>query len=257
MFGFNSVLCGSLLAAARRSIPALLLLAAFALPPTSAAAQPAPKAQSNLVSCNGILPFQALRKGGGSGVSGQQPNLVISSACTVNRPGNYFYGNVNIIKGGSLTFSEPLGTGTLVEFWASNIIVENGGALVAGASGTPYGSRGGVLNIYLYGKNQSGTSDPYANPGQGALCVTPQSSTVGPCGIPASIWNDNGTTFQTSLPGGVSDYFYQYGPNYGDNLCSDGTTQWNPTTGCGSPSLQVGYFGYKFPHEPHKTSGAA
>ena len=257
MLRLNSVRRGSLLTAARRSFPALLLLGAFALPPTTAAAQPAPKAQSSTVSCNGILPFQALRKGGGSGVSGQQPNLVISSPCTVNRHGNYFYGNVNIIAGGSLTFSEPLGTGTLVNFWASNIIVENGGALIAGASGAPYGSRGGVLNIYLYGKNQSGTSDPYANPGQGALCVTQQSSTVGPCGIPLSIWNDNGTTFQTSLPGGVSDYFYQYGPNYGDNLCSDGTTQWNPTTGCGSPSLQVGYFCYKFPHEPHKTSGAA
>jgi hypothetical protein len=252
---------GSLLTAARRSFPALLLLGAFALPPTTAAAQPAPKAQSSSVSCNGILPVQALRKGGGSGASQQQPNLVISSACVVNRAGTYYYGNVNIINGGTLTFSEPLGNGTLVNFWAANIIVENGGTLVAGANGTPYGSRGGVLAIYLYGPNQSGTNakpvDPYANPGQGALCVTQQSSTVGPCGIPTSIWNDNGTTFQTSLPGGVSDYFYQYGPDYGDNLCSDGKTQWTPTAGCGGGNLQVGYFGYKVPHEPHKTQGAA
>jgi len=249
MFRLILVRCGSLLTAARRRFPALLLLAGFALTLTIGAAQAQPAAQGSSVSCNGILPFQAVRKGGGSGASQQQPNLVISSACTVNRAGNYFYGNVNIIKGGSLTFSEPLGTGTLVEFWASNIIVENGGALVAGASGTPYGSRGGVLNIYLYGPNQSGTNaepvDPYMDPSQGALCVTQQSSTVGPCGIPTSIWNDNGTTYQTSLPGGVSDYFYQYGPEYGDNLCSDGKTQWNPTSGCGGGNLQVGYFGYK------------
>jgi cell migration-inducing and hyaluronan-binding protein len=258
MFRLILVRHRSLLAAAKRKFRALLLLAAFALAPTIAAAQPA---QSSSVSCNGVLPVQALRKGGGS-TSGQQPNLVISSPCVVNRPGNYFYGNVNIIAGGTLTFSEPLGTGTLVNFWASNIIVENGGALVAGASGTPYGSRGGVLDIYLYGPNQSGTTDPYTKPGQGALCMSATSSTVGPCGIPLSIWSDNGNTFQQSLPGGVSDYFYQYGPDYGDNLCSDGKTQWNPTNGCGTgtppnPPPQVGYFGYKFPHEPHKTPGAA
>jgi hypothetical protein len=115
----------------------MLLLAAFALAPTIAAAQAPPTAQSNSVSCNGILPVQALRKGGGSGASQQQPNLVISSACVVNRAGTYYYGNVNIINGGTLTFSEPLGNGTLVNFWAANIIVENGGALVAGANARP------------------------------------------------------------------------------------------------------------------------
>ena len=247
MFRLILVRRGSLLAAARRRFPALLLLAAFALAPTIAAAQPA--AQASTVTCNGILPTQALRKGGGSGASQQQPNLVVKSACVANRAGTYYYGNVNIIAGGTLTFAEPVGTGTLINFWASNIIVENGGTLVAGTNGSPYGSRGGVLNIYLYGPNQSGTNaepvDPYMDPSQGALCVTQQSSTVGPCGIPTSIWNDNGTTYQTSLPGGVSDYFYQYGPEYGDNLCSDGKTQWNPTSGCGGGNLQVGYFGYK------------
>jgi hypothetical protein len=250
MFRLIPVRRGSL-AAARRRFPALLLLAAFALAPMIARAQAPSAAQASSVSCNGILPVQALRKGA-KGAPGQQPNLIISSACVVSRVGSYYIGNVNIIAGGTLTFSEPVGTGTLVNFWA-NIIVENGGALVAGASGSPYGSRGGVLNIYLYGKNQSGTSDPYANPGQGALCVTQQTTTVGPCGIPLSNWNDNGTTYLTPttqapltlLPGGVSDYFYQYGPDYGDNLCSDGKTQWNPTTGCGGGNLQVGYFGYK------------
>jgi hypothetical protein len=104
-----------------------------------------------------------------------------------------------------------------------------------------------VLNIYLYGPNQSGTSDPYTVPGQGALCngqlVANQS---GPCGIPWSVWSNNGTSPLTMPGAGANqDYFYDYGPNYGDGLCSDGRTQWSPTAGCGAGSLQVGYFGYK------------
>ena len=40
------------------------------------------------------------------------------------------------------------------------------------------------------------------------------------------------------------DYFYQYGPLYGDNLCSDLKTKWTAAGGCPS-GTQVGYFGYK------------
>ena len=56
-----------------------------------------------------------------------------------------------------------------------------------------------MLDIYIYGPNQS-TGDPATNPGQGALCYGQFSSTTGPCGIPLSLWNDNGTTLQT-MPG--------------------------------------------------------
>ena len=43
--------------------------------------------------------------------------------------------------------------------------------------------------------------------------------------------------------GAISDYFYQYGPNYGDGKCTDGTTWANGQ--CGTSAGQVGYFGYK------------
>src|SRR5215472_14971329 len=99
MFRLILVRCGSLLGAARLRFPALLLLAAFVLAPTIAPAQPASQAQGSSVSCNGILPAQALRKGS-KGAVGQQPNLIISSACVVSRVGSYYYGNVNIIAGG-------------------------------------------------------------------------------------------------------------------------------------------------------------
>ena len=48
--------------------------------------------------------------------------------------------------------------------------------------------------------------------------------------------------------GGVKDYFYQYGPSYGDGLCSDGKTIWDPVGQCNNKTNagnQVGYFGYK------------
>ena len=137
----------------------------------------------NSVTCSGRLPVQNLRKGARV-TSEQQPNLVISKPCTVSSAGNYYYGNVNIVTGGSLTFTEPQRRGSRVDFWAGNIIVESGGALIAGSASAPYGSRGGVLNIFIYGPNQSGTSDPATAPGQGALCYGQLSSTSGPCGIP-------------------------------------------------------------------------
>src|SRR5215469_7462538 len=102
MFRLNSVRCGSRVAAAHRRLLALLLLAAFALAPGIATAQ-APQSQSSPVSCNGVLPVQALRQGGG-GSPGQQPDLLISKPCTVSTGNSYYYGNVNITAGGSLTF---------------------------------------------------------------------------------------------------------------------------------------------------------
>ncbi len=227
----------------QRCLVAALLVGLAAAPPVIGAAQAA-QSSNNPVTCNGKLPFQNVRKGGG-GSAGQQPDLLVSKPCTVSSGGTYQFGNVNIVAGGSLTFTEPSGNGTEVDFWASNIIVEAGGSLIAGSATAPYGSRRGVLNIYLYGKNQS-TGDPAQNPGQGALCQSQLTGSIGPCGIPLSLWNDNGTTPQ-SMPGvgSISDYFYQYGPNYGDNLCSDGKTQWNSNTQCGTGKAQVGYFGYK------------
>jgi hypothetical protein len=234
---------------------ALLLLGPATTLIQSTAAEAA-QAGANAQTCGqaGLLHPQGLRRGGGSATS-QQPDLVISQPCTVAQAGTYMFGNVNIIAGGSLTFTEPPGFGSQVNFWASNIIIESGGTLQAGTPTAPYGSQGGVLNIYIYGKNQS-TGDPAKDPGQGALCHGQLVQfTSGPCGIPWTLWNDNGTTRQ-SLPGTgpVSDYFYQYGPLYGDSLCSDGSVWSPPGTigpepisfgGCKTPTAQVGYFGYK------------
>src|SRR5262249_45046137 len=82
----------------------------------------------------------------------------------------------------------------------------------------------------------------------GKLDITKQ---VGPCGIPWKTWERNGdsdTAQSGADSGGVVDYFYQYGPLFGDNLCSDGTTKWNYTDQCNNkdkPANQVDYFGYK------------
>lgn len=200
-------------------------------------------AQPSTVPCTGgkIQPVAVQTAGAGDPV---QPALVVSGACTVE-PGRYYFGQVNIVAGGSLSFVEttngPLGnsrnTANDIDFWASSIIIENKGALVAGDV-VPFGRHGGRLTIALYGRDQSG-GDPVAKPGQGALCVSEQGKpivgldglddTTGPCGIPNRTWSatDDSTI---KLPGGVDDYFYHYGPLYGDGAAGAGG---------------VGYFGYK------------
>jgi hypothetical protein len=171
-----------------------------------------------------------------------QPDLLVSGICTVEKVADYYYGDVRIIKDGKLIFREPADKDTKVDFWARNILVENGGALIAGDN-RPYGAQGnGTLTILLYGTDDSG-EDPAAHPGQGVLCHSSDSS--GPCGIPKEMWNDNGATLfpgcsdappsenSKCIPGLAateSDYFYQYGALYGDGKTSDGRT---------------GYFGYK------------
>ncbi len=194
------------------------------------------------VTCNGgTLPQQALLLGGGGATS--QPDLVVSGPCTVP-PGTYYYGNINIVqtyddKGtpltqGELNFTDAKDSTT--DFWASSIIVENGGTLTAGVVGedgktsaSPFGSDGGVLTIHLYGADLS-NGNPNGQPGQGALCLPYTAPGVGPCGIPLTTWNDNGKTNNLSLPGGVFDYFYQYGP-----------LMYDTAAGPQGP----GYFGYK------------
>ncbi len=155
----------------------------------------------------------------------------------------------------SLTITEPATTDKNIIIWTSSIIVENGGTLQAGTANTvPYGSSGGTLTIYIYGSDLSAGKDPATNQGQGALCVGKLdiANSIGPCGIPWRAWSDNGQS-PTGLDGsatvgGVKDYFYQYGPSYGDGRCSDGTTIWDPIGQCDNKTKaanQVGYFGYK------------
>jgi hypothetical protein len=192
------------------------LLLAIAFLSTSTSAQPT-------ICNNQVLP------------AGNGGDLIVTGMCTVDGTapsGTYLYKNVNIISSrmsnGTLLFKDAV-----INFWAESILVENNGSLVAGTPAAPIGTAGGQLTIHLYGKDQGTGSG--ASGGQGIICKTPVSSSVGPCGIPTTIWDSNtmSTVDPTSctssaLPGGVNDCFYQYMP-----LDYDG----------GGPP--VGYFGYK------------
>src|SRR6185437_2720309 len=81
---------------------------------------------------------------------------------------------------------------------------------------------------------------------------------VGPCGIPTGkvngkdlAWSDNGAN-PVHIDGyPADDYFYQYGPLYGDMRCTNPANPDDPTLvlwkngACTNPSFQPGYFGYK------------
>ena len=110
-------------------------------------------------SCDREIPLQKQKFGGPKGDTNSQPNLKIDKPCWIDIAGTYVYGNINIIgPNGSLEFRDPAAKGSQVNFWAKNIIVENGGTLKAGTATAPYGSRGGVLTIYLYGADQTKAS---------------------------------------------------------------------------------------------------
>lgn len=138
---------------------------------------------------------------------GSGEDLEVTGECTVGA-GTYRYANVNIY-GGSLTFADEK-----IDFWASAIIVENNGALLAGTPTHPIGSQGGTLTIHIYGKDQG-------IGGAGPGCKTDER-----CGVDEAIWNSAGES-KVDLPGGVNDRFYAYKPLMFDT---------------GNPQ---GYFGYK------------
>jgi hypothetical protein len=154
-------------------------------------------------------------------------DLLVSTPCTVpggsGGPGNanhFYYQNVYIFSGGALNFADAQ-----IDFWASNILVDNGGRLSAGSPFQPIGQNGrgsacvqetnntcseysnsAVLTIHLYGA--LGDDDVNCHTGQ-------------MCGVDPKIWTSNGSCkFGTgtcngsdnglSLPGGVQDYFYGY-----------------------------------------------
>jgi hypothetical protein len=211
-------------------------------------------AQPAAVPCNNQdLPPQGAMTGGPPNTP-NQPDLMVTGACTV-RPGQaYYYNNVNVLANGKLIFTETHADNTTpgdeqTDLWVASIIIEgdgtaqatNGGVMRAGTSAVPYGNAGqhtGTLTIHLYGADQS-KGNPFVTPGQGVLCKSTQTQNVtGPCGIPWDRWVDNGKTLFTDLPSGVSDYFYQYGPLMGDGAGTQFSA--SPYT----PGTQ-GYFGYK------------
>ena len=151
---------------------------------------------------------------------GTGQDIVVNVPCAVDGSapnGLYQYGNINIISGGTLTFDD-----VKIDLWAANILIENGGSLLAGTT-MPIGTNGGSLTIHLYGPDQ----------GDGAKGVACVSDSKGQCGIPDNIWDSNGSEkvclngVQKDCSDGILDYFYQYMPiDYDD----------------GNPQA---YFGYK------------
>jgi hypothetical protein len=110
--------------------------------------------------------------------------------------------------GGTLTFKDER-----IDFWASSIIVERGGALIAGSLSNPIGTTGRgdsnsarhVLTITLWGDgNALATGVPAVG------CLSPSTGTTTFCGIPTDTWN-GGASAPKPLPGMANpDYFYQY-----------------------------------------------
>src|ERR1700730_9296313 len=72
----------------------------------------------------------------GSGSEKSPQDIIIAKNCVAAGTA-YFYGNVNIIKGGQLVFVEPKKPAP-TDFWARSIIVENGGLLQAVGPSDPH-----------------------------------------------------------------------------------------------------------------------
>ncbi|MBW1780782.1 MAG: G8 domain-containing protein [Deltaproteobacteria bacterium] len=120
---------------------------------------------------------------------GTGEDLVVDHTYYVDK-GTYQYGFIHIVKGGSLIFRDAD-----IDFWARSILVENGGSLMVGSSENPIGSAdiNHVITFHLYGAE----TDP------GITCKESN------CGVPDAQWTSNPTA-KSSLPGGCTDYFYQY-----------------------------------------------
>ena len=141
-------------------------------------------------------------------IGGQPEDMLVDSLCLVTGT-SIKLGQVNIVNGGKLVFVEPASSDTPTgqDFWASSIIIENGGEMLAGVDYTrlnpatereeivetkPYGTNEKTLRIHLYGKD----------PGMGAMgalcespaetmpwdkytdCGIPRKTTREPCGTP-------------------------------------------------------------------------
>ena len=163
--------------------------------------------------------------------------VVKNGTCMVNA-GTYMYHNINIVKGGTLQFSDAN-----ITLNAANIIIENQGTMRAGSVDSTSGvitPIAGPLTIHLYGANQGPG-------GAGASCTDPT------CGVPNSGPNDvwqsnmsmkmypNSCKTTNDLGGsGVNDCFYRYDPMPFDNGKTTGGTG-----ACSVGEGNCGYYGYK------------
>ena len=147
------------------------------------------------------------------------PDLVISNmTCTVNGAnGPYNFHNVYILGTGGASGTLAFSNATM-DFYAANILVQNGGVLQATGIGADNG--GQVLTIHLYGS----PGDPNVVCQQLVSGVPQDDPTCGVPTTPSDVWNSNKMNMQyptsctktsqldpkTLLPGGVDDCFYQY-----------------------------------------------
>src|SRR4051794_33151546 len=77
-------------------------------------------------------------------VPAQADDLKVTGTCWVQPGQKSYFKNVNILDGGILIFRESDRTPNLhTDFWASSIIIENRGAMIAdgGEKGVPYGGK--------------------------------------------------------------------------------------------------------------------
>ncbi len=128
----------------------------------------------------------------GPGDKANPADIEINSTCTVTG-GSYFYGNINIVAGGQLIFTDPM---INVDFWAKSIIIENHGAMLAGVVNpgmpneqiVPIGTKtpGVKVTLHIWGKQ-----DPSLLHAVGVKCATTPTSTSHQCGIPDNLFNSN------------------------------------------------------------------
>ena len=104
-------------------------------------------------------------------------DLKVTGLCRVRIGIRSYFANVNILDGGILVFRESNGPAkSRTDFWASSIIIENRGSMIAdggGQKGSPYGLNGGTLTIHLYGKNEAKwdpTTQRFITQNAGAIC---------------------------------------------------------------------------------------
>ena len=144
------------------SMAAILFATGMSVP---AYAQPIPLVEI-VQRCAGTLPVQGLTIG-----NTVQPDLLVDKPCRVEGTDPHYFGHVNIVKGGSLIFIEPPAEPPAKgqDFWATSIIIENGGAMLAGVDDQkPYGTNGKTLTIHLYGEDPRG-DDPRKDEGPGEV----------------------------------------------------------------------------------------
>ena len=183
-------------------------------------------------------------------IGGGNQDLEVTGPCVVagttgTDAALYQYGNVNIYVANP---KDPAAIAYLrfadkkINFWAHSILVENKGQLLAGVAAPgqpaekPIGTAGGPLNIYIWGKDTDApiTCKSVWNKDG----ITPDDK--GPCGVDPAIWKSNSVPSSQPatkpLPGGVTDYFYNY------NFMSFGTGK-DANSFFGSKVLAVSFGG--------------